>query len=406
MKMAIGPSRLPARRISTRVRADKAGQRTLQIRNVLVPIDFSGPSLDAIKFGLPLLKRFGAYLHFVHVFPSDYPLASMAAMPLIVPELETGKRVRQKLGEVATKYGLELGPRNIHATKGAPFEEICRLAREIGIDLIVISTRGNTGLKHLLLGSTAERVVRYSPCPVLVVRGKSEKKKGDRNGQAERVGYGKIVVPIDFSECSMRGLDYAKALAKEFGSTLTLLHSVHLDYYVSSDEYARYDFPELLQQAEKAAKEQMRELVRKTNWGGIKVEAILDLGHAGEEICARAQDRHADLIVTSTHGRTGLKHVLVGSTAEYVVRHAPCPVLVVPATGVQPSHPTKHKHEIPNDSEKRRQGKRIVRAARRNQPPPRTRISTASRYRGRPASPFPERRKTNKFRETHAHNVR
>ncbi len=57
-------------------------------------------------------------------------------------------------------------------SKGRPFDEICRLARDLSIDLIIIATRGNTGVKHLVLGSTAERVVRYSPCPVLVVREK------------------------------------------------------------------------------------------------------------------------------------------------------------------------------------------------------------------------------------------
>lgn len=129
----------------------------------------------------------------------------------------------------------------------------------------------------------------------------------------------------------MKGLDYAKALAKQFGSTLVLLHSVHLEYYVASDEYARYDLPMLMQQVEKTAKKQMRDLVQRTDWEGIKVETSLEVGHAGEQICDRAQDRHADLIVTSTHGMTGLKHILLGSTAEYVVRHAHCPVLVVPS---------------------------------------------------------------------------
>ena len=75
----------------------------------------------------------------------------------------------------------------------------------------------------------------------------------------------------------------------------------------------------------------MRALVEETDWDGVKVENSVENGHAGEQICRRAQELGADLIVTSTHGRTGLKHVLLGSTAEYVVRHAPCPVLVVPS---------------------------------------------------------------------------
>lgn len=306
--------------------------RPLQIRTILVPIDFSKPSLRAIEFALPLVKKFGAQLHLVHVFAPDYPLASMAAMPLIVPELEVGKRVRRHLRDVAKKYSVRLGRENIHALRGRPFEEICRLAREKAIDLIVTSTRGFTGLKHLTLGSTAERVVRYSPCPVLVVR-PSDRKTG-RNGKMTKrqMSFQNILVPIDFSECSMKGVAYAKALAGEFGSKLVLLHSVAIHYYVTSDEYARYDFPLLMQQAEKASRNQMGELVANGDWDGVKeVETSLQIGHAGQQICARAADHRADLIVTSTHGTTGLKHILVGSTAEYVVRHASCPVLVVPS---------------------------------------------------------------------------
>jgi nucleotide-binding universal stress UspA family protein len=297
------------------------------LRNVLVPIDFSAPSLEAIEAALPLIKHFGADLHLVHVFEPDYPASSMVAIPLVVPELEVGQRVRRRLRDVAADYSVPLRSENIRAIKGRPFEEICRLAQEIDIDLIVIATRGNTGLRHLVLGSTAERVVRYSPCPVLVVRGSDSKKKPGR----QLATFRKILVPVDFSDCLTKGLDHAKALAREFKAKLILLHSIALQYYVASDEYARYDLPLLLEQTEKVAKQQMRDLVQQTNWNGIEVETSIEIGHAGQQICAEASDRKADLIAISTHGRTGLEHVLLGSTAEYVVRHASCPVLVVPS---------------------------------------------------------------------------
>lgn len=333
MKTGTRPRSPRARQIAARPRTHGAPIKPLEIHNVLVPIDFSVPSREAIEFALPLLKQFGAELHLVHVFEPDYPLASMAVMPLIVPQLEVGKRVRRHLKDVARKYSVELPRENIHAIKGRSFEEICRLARDSGIDLIVTSTRGLTGLKHLALGSTAERVVRYSPCPVLVVRPVERKKKAGGNGKMTKreLRFGKILVPIDFSDCSMKGLAYAKALARQFGSKLVLLHSVALQYYVTNVEYARYDLPLLMERIEKAARNQMRDLIKKTAWDGIEVESSMQIGHAGQQICARAIDHHADLIVTSTHGTTGFKHILVGSTAEYVVRHASCPVLVVPS---------------------------------------------------------------------------
>jgi nucleotide-binding universal stress UspA family protein len=299
----------------------------LQIRNVLVAIDFSAPSLESVEAALPLIKHFGADLHLIHVFEPDYPAASIVPIPLVVPELEVGQQVRRQLRDVAKDYSVALRPANIHAIKGRPFEEICRLAQEIDVDLIVMATRGNTGLKHLVLGSTAERVVRYSPCPVLVVHGSDSKKKSAQPLATFR----KILVPVDFSECSMEGLAYAKSLASDFRAKLILLHSVALQYYVAPEVYARYDFPLLMEQVDKAAQEQMRDLVQSGNWNALKVETSLRIGHAGQEICAQASDCKADLIVISTHGRTGFNHVLLGSTAEYVVRHASCPVLVVPS---------------------------------------------------------------------------
>jgi len=319
--------------IVSKTRAPRAGSRThgnrvkatsLRVQNVLVPVDFSAPSLSTVEFAIPLIKRFGAELHLVQVFAKDYPITALVAMPLVLPELEINTSVHRHLKDVAKKYSIKLPRENIHVLKGRPFEQICRLAREIDIDLIIIATRGNTGFKHLLLGSTAERVVRYSPCPVLVVR------SGMAKARRRQLDFKKILVPIDFSECSLQGLAYAKTLARQFTSKLVLLNSVHLQYYVASDEYARYDLPLLMQQAEKTARQQMRELVRKIDWSGLKVETSVQVGHAGQQICERARDCGADMIVTSTHGSTGLKHVLLGSTAEYVVRQAHCPVLVVP----------------------------------------------------------------------------
>jgi nucleotide-binding universal stress UspA family protein len=294
----------------------------LQIKNVLVPIDFSERSLALLKDARVFARKFGASVHLAHVYEPDYPLSSVMGMPLALPPIQVAQGIRRHLKDIAKKQGIEVRPGHVHAIEGRPFEEVCELARKHAIDLIVVATRGNTGLKHLLLGSTAERIVRYSPCPILVVH-------PPKNGGGS-LGFGKILVPIDFSSCSMKGLDYAKTLARQFGSKLVLLNSVALQYFITSDEYARYDLPLVMQQAEKDQRRQMCELIDNTDWDGITVSPSMQIGHAGQQICARAEREAADLIVTSTHGRTEFKHMLLGSTAEYVVRHATCPVLVIP----------------------------------------------------------------------------
>ena len=292
-----------------------------------MPLDFSEPSLEALRFTGPLLRSFGANLHLVHVSAPDAPMAGLAAMPIVISNPVSTDRLKADMKQVAKASVATLEPATIHVERGEPHEEICRLARDLRIDLIVIATRGQSGVKHLLLGSTAERVVRYSPCPVIVVRQQGNK----RSNVQTYPGLKNILVPIDFSASADKGLTMALDLATQFNSNLTLIHSVNPDYYVAGDEYARYDFPELLRQTERVAQQRLQKIVEHLRHDGFDVNGTVTIGHAGQHICDRAQKAKVGLIVTSTHGRTGLKHMLIGSTAEYVVRHADCPVLVVPS---------------------------------------------------------------------------
>ena len=314
-----------------RAKIDIVVSGPLKIRKVLVPTDFSPASLEAIDCVLPWLREFGAELHLTHVIPPEYPFSTLADLPIVAPDSMAAARVRCDLRLVAHEHARKLTA-HVHAQRGRPFEEICRLARKIDIDLVAIATHGYTGLKHFALGSTAEGVIRYSPCPVLVVRSTHQRNNGASNGELPQpaLHIQKILVPVDFSECSNIAIEYAKNLAMKSRASLIFVHSVYFQYHVTSAEYARYDYPLCVQEADKGAHEQMRELVRVHQADGVKIEPLLATGHAGEQICSRARSHDADLIVTSTHGWTGFKHVLIGSTAEYVVRHASSPVLVVP----------------------------------------------------------------------------
>src|SRR5262245_29650243 len=201
------------------------GAKKINLRRILVPVDFSKPSLDAIDYATRIATRLGAELSLIHVFETQYPLVGMDAMPIYVPDPDAEVRAREHLRTIAKDRGLSTRAEHIHVRNGRPFEEICRLATKTDVDLMVIPTRGNTGLKHLMLGSTAERVVRYSPCPVLVFRSGP---KGRRNGKlpAASITFRRIVVPTDFSDSSMKALNYAKQLAKKFKAKLILSRSI------------------------------------------------------------------------------------------------------------------------------------------------------------------------------------
>ena len=168
--------------------------------------------------------------------------------------------------------------------------------------------------------------MQHSSCPVLVTRGSALQAN---NGSRFRIKT--ILVPVDFSNCSREGLRYAIAFAKEFGAKIILLHATYLGYVYSSEGTAIYDIPGLQKAARKTAERKMRELLRALNFGAVKFETAFTDGSPVIDICAFAKNHDVDLIITSTHGFTGFTHVLIGSIAEQVVRHAPCSVLVVPS---------------------------------------------------------------------------
>lgn len=127
----------------------------------------------------------------------------------------------------------------------------------------------------------------------------------------------------------MRALEHGAALAKESGAELIVVHALQrLDYVAAGEMWApAFDTGMLLQQFGQMARKQLAGIAAKLEKRGVKVRTVLDIGPAAEVIVDAAKKRRADVIVISTHGRTGLAHVLMGSVAERVVRTAPCAVL-------------------------------------------------------------------------------
>lgn len=143
----------------------------MQIRKILVPVDFSADADHAVEVATGLAKTFGARLLLLHA----YHLPAQLAMPdqvMIPQEYWDGIRdaAMRKLEEYRAQAGKAGVEADVELVAQAPSYAIQEIAETSGADLIVMGTRGHTGLKHVLLGSTAERTVRLSPCPVMTVK--------------------------------------------------------------------------------------------------------------------------------------------------------------------------------------------------------------------------------------------
>jgi nucleotide-binding universal stress UspA family protein len=140
-----------------------------------------------------------------------------------------------------------------------------------------------------------------------------------------------ILLPTDFSECARHAVPYAAQLARLVGARVVCLHVV--EPVVPAVGWTPIAEPlpvaDVGEQLEDSAAAELPRFARCEEFEGLDVEDVIARGEAASEIVRVAEERGADLIVISSHGRTGLGRILFGSTAESVVRHAPCPVLVV-----------------------------------------------------------------------------
>lgn len=141
----------------------------------------------------------------------------------------------------------------------------------------------------------------------------------------------RILVPVDFSDPCLQAVDYAAELGRRQNSELVLLHVVEPVYYPTVGEMygVGLDLGDVYGEIERAARVQLDRLATRLKTRRVGVRTQLSLGTAHRVIVESAKKLKADLIVMSTHGRTGLSHILIGSVAERVVRTATCPVLTV-----------------------------------------------------------------------------
>jgi nucleotide-binding universal stress UspA family protein len=303
------------------------------IQRILLATDFSRWARGAEDYACALACSWRASLTVLSVaeFPPglnpDYPVNQQYLADLL-------KNASSQLVDLkgrAERRGIAVTTR---VAKGIPSEEVITVARAEDSDLLVVGTRGKTGLAHVLLGSTAERVVRGAPCPVLTVR--MEPADTEDEGVLSRpVTLERILVPVDFSDCSLDALEYATVVAQHAKASLMLLHvlepvSYGLDFTLSHVRTR--------EQVRESWTKRLKELASSHQHPHVLVEFRLRGGLPADSILDSAQTLPCDLIVMGTHGRRGISHTLSGSVAEAVLRKARCPVLTVRSPKFEPGH--------------------------------------------------------------------
>lgn len=315
------------------------------MKKILIPYDFSRGSELALAYAAGFACRTGAEVTLVHVVSiPDHFVAGLGGTHLDFGAIQ--RRAVLDATERARKViAGALTPRRIAASvevlAGFASLEITKLAASGAFDLVILATQGRTGLSRVLLGSVAETVVRTAPCPVLALKlpdGDGEGSRArdfDLRGDPSRtLDIARILVPTDLSDHSFEALEPAARIAETFQASLTLLHVVEdlANYtHIHWEELPGVDPKAVQEVATERARTRLRRALDERLRGTQRVSIDVACGDPVKEIVDRARDRRCDLIVTSTHGRSGWRRTVLGSVAERVVRLADCPVMTVPA---------------------------------------------------------------------------
>jgi nucleotide-binding universal stress UspA family protein len=190
-------------------------------------------------------------------------------------------------------------------------------------DMLVLGTHGRSGFQRVFLGSVAEKVIRSATCPTLIVPPRA----WDAPAHFHR-----ILCPIDFSDSSLRALEFAINLSEEADAKLTLLHVVDIPPAYSQEPFfLDGELVRARDAAAGAAGQQLNSLIHEKARTVRMVDTAVVEGRAYQQILQQAAEGKADLITMGVHGRGTLDLLLFGSTTHHVIRASLCPVLIVPA---------------------------------------------------------------------------
>jgi nucleotide-binding universal stress UspA family protein len=303
---------------------------------ILVPVDGSAFAEHALPYGLAIARRTGAALHvaLVHV-PPELPAASYPLAEALETRLrEDRDRETAYLEDVVRRLSTEVTIRPA-LLKGHVPDALSRYVEEQGIDLVAMTTHGRGGLQRAWLGSTTDGLVHQCNVPLLLLRPADGPRQPD---PFREISFRRILAALDGSEAAERALFRAAQLGVTASASVTLLH-VMQPAISSTAPYLPHTIqltPDEIKAREANQRQYLAGIAASEELAGRSVETRLLVDYEpAAAILDVAKTEGADLIVVGTHGRGGLRRMLLGSVADKVIRGTQRAVLVHRGTGAR-----------------------------------------------------------------------
>jgi nucleotide-binding universal stress UspA family protein len=293
---------------------------------ILLPLDGSEISELSLPYGEELARSLGSELILLHVHGQGHSqeYGHMHQMYL------------ERLADTVNSHIRNDGPGGkevkvtIKVEAGEPTENICNLVEKNDIDLVIMASVSASGLKiGKMLGSVTDHICRTVPAPVMLIR-----PRGSQKIESKKQLINQLLLPLDGSDLSKLALPVGEELALKLHVSITLFQMANRmrPYEDGSGNVAYFDYSQINEDVEKLVRAEMNVIEKELETKGLKVASVVTSGFdAAEDILETSKKVKADLVIMTTHGRSGLNRWVFGNVAEKVLRHGEMPVLLIHA---------------------------------------------------------------------------
>lgn len=296
------------------------------MKTILCSIDLSTFSPAVLRYGAGFARQFGARLAVFHaVYSADDQVHPMPFFERGGEQDKRGAAAMEVIQTLMKKLRVDWDP---FVRGGEPVEALTQAVQDCRADMVIAASHGLGGLRRLLLGRVVERMVRRVATPFLILRGGAA--LAPNAGEPAAIAPHSVLVGCGPNSGARTPLAWGAQIADEFSTALTVLHAMESPEPEDTSDPIERSYAELENDRQQSLRERLRGLLPHPSPGNREVDIVLAQGPPAEALLEQAVRQATDLLVVGVRRQSGIRRVMVGSTTEAVLRHSPCPVLVVP----------------------------------------------------------------------------